>query len=43
MMKNSHRFSFICLSIPMPATLSLTPVVAVSYDGQLKDEAKEAV
>jgi len=42
MMKNLHRFSFIWLSIPMPATLSLTPVVAVSYDGQLKDEAREA-
>ncbi len=43
MMKNLHRFSYIWLSIPMPAMLSLTPVVAVSYDGQLKDEAREAV
>jgi hypothetical protein len=42
MMMNSRRFSFIWLNIPMPATLSLTPVVAVSYDGQLKGVVREA-
>ena len=43
MMTNSPRFSFIWLSIPMLGTLSLTPVVAVSCDGQLKGVAREAV
>jgi hypothetical protein len=43
MTTNSHRFSFIWLNTPMLATLSLTPAVAVSCDGQLKGVAREAV